>query len=187
MSRIGRLPVTVPGSVQVEVKGSEVHVKGPKGEMRRLFSPKIGIAVENGQVLVTRSSEDATVRALHGTTRAVINNMVTGVSTGFTKVLEVDGVGYRVEMDGPKLALYVGYSHPVIIDPPTGINFEIDSKTRVVRINGYDKEVVGQMAADIRKIRPPEPYLGKGIRYQGEKIRRKAGKAGKGKGTGGKK
>jgi len=187
VSRIGRLPVTVPGSVQVELKGSEVHVKGPKGEMKRLFSPKLGIALENGQIQVTRSSEEATVRALHGTTRALISNMVTGVSTGFTKVLEVDGVGYRVEMDGAKLALYVGYSHPIIIDPPTGISFEIDSKTRLVKVNGYDNEVVGQMAADIRKIRPPEPYLGKGIRYQGEKIRRKAGKAGKGKGAGGKK
>jgi len=187
VSRIGRLPVTVPGSVQVDIKGSEVHVKGPKGEMRRLFSPKLGIAMENGQILITRSTEEAEVRALHGTTRALVYNMVTGVSTGFTKVLEVDGVGYRVEMDGPKLALYVGYSHPVIIDPPAGINFEIDSKTRVVKINGYDNEVVGQLAADIRKIRPPEPYLGKGIRYQGEKIRRKAGKAGKGKGAGGKK
>lgn len=187
MSRIGRLPVTVPGSVQVNINGSEVHVKGPKGEMKRLFSPKLGIALENGQILVTRSSEEATVRALHGTTRALIHNMVTGVSTGFTTALEVDGVGYRVEMDGQNLVLYVGYSHPVKIEPPTGINFEIDSKARLVKINGYDKEVVGQLAADIRKIRPPEPYLGKGIRYQGEKIRRKAGKAAKGKGAGAKK
>ena len=187
MSRIGRLPVTVPGSVQVDIKGSEVHVKGPKGEMKRLFSSQLGIALENGQILVTRSSDEPRVRALHGTTRALISNMVTGVSAGFTKVLEVDGVGYRVEMDGQKLALYVGYSHPIIIDPPAGINFEIDSKIRQVKVNGYDSEVVGQMAADIRKLRPPEPYLGKGIRYQGEKLRHKAGKAGKGKGAGGKK
>ncbi len=184
MSRIGRLPVTVPESVKVEINGSDVHVKGPNGEMKRAFSPAIGIKMEDGVITVTRSSEEPNIRALHGTTRALINNMVTGVSTGFTKVLEVDGVGYRVEMDGKKLVLYVGYSHPVVIDPPTGITFEADSKARTVAIKGYDLEVIGQLADDIRKIRPPEPYLGKGIRYQGEKIRRKAGKAGKGKGAG---
>jgi len=184
VSRIGRLPVTVPESVKVDINGSEVHVKGPNGEMNRLFSDAMGIVMENGIITVSRSSEAANVRALHGTTRALIHNMVTGVSTGFTRVLEVDGVGYRVEMDGKKLVLYVGYSHPVVIDPPAGITFEADSKARTVSIKGYDLEVIGQLAADIRKIRPPEPYLGKGIRYQGEKIRRKAGKAGKGKGTG---
>lgn len=184
MSRIGRLPVTVPESVQVDIAGSDVHVKGPNGEMKRLFSPAIGIKLEDGIINVTRSSDEAPIRALHGTTRALIQNMVTGVSTGFTRVLEVDGVGYRVEMDGVKLVLYVGYSHPVVIDPPAGISFEVDSKARTVAIKGYDIEVIGQLAADIRKIRPPEPYLGKGIRYQGEKIRRKAGKAGKGKGAG---
>ena len=181
MSRIGRLPVEIPEAVQVEIKGSEVKVKGPKGEMNRLFSPEIGITQEAGQILVTRSSDMAQVRALHGTTRALINNMVTGVSTGFTIELEVDGVGYRVEMDGEKLVLYVGYSHPVTIEPPAGISFEVDSKIKLVKIHGYDNEVLGQLAADIRKIRPPEPYLGKGIRYKGEKIRRKAGKAGKAK------
>lgn len=180
MSRIGRLPVTVPESVKVELKGSDVRVKGPKGEMARSFSPEMGITFEDGQIVVTRSSDLAPIRALHGTTRALINNMVTGVSTGFATELEVDGVGYRVEMDGNKLALYVGYSHPFIIDPPEGIFFEVDSKTRLVRVCGFDKEVIGQLASDIRKIRPPEPYLGKGIRYKGEKIRRKAGKAGKG-------
>jgi large subunit ribosomal protein L6 len=184
VSRIGRLPVTVPESVQVDIKGSEVHVKGPKGEMKRTFSSQLGIALENGTVNVSRTSDDAPVRALHGTTRALIHNMVTGVSTGFTKVLDVDGVGYRVELDGKKLVLYVGYSHPVVIDPPEGVSFEVDSKIRSVTIHGYDLEVIGQLAADIRKIRPPEPYLGKGIRYHGEKIRRKAGKAGKGKGAG---
>lgn len=184
MSRIGRLPVTVPESVKVDINGSEVHVKGPKGEMKRQFSSALGIALENGSITVTRSSEDAPVRALHGTTRALIHNMVTGVSTGFTKSLIVDGVGYRVELDGSKLVLYVGYSHPVVIEPPVGVSFEIDSKTRTVHIHGYDLEVIGQLAADIRKIRPPEPYLGKGIRYIDEKIRRKAGKAGKGKGAG---
>jgi ribosomal protein L6, bacterial type len=184
VSRIGRLPVTVPESVKVDINGSEVHVKGPKGEMNRVFSPAMGITMDAGVINITRSSEDASVRALHGTTRALIHNMVTGVSTGFTKVLIVDGVGYRTEMDGAKLVLYVGYSHPVVIEPPAGVSFEVDSKTRVVTIHGYDLEVIGQLAADIRKIRPPEPYLGKGIRYDGEKIRRKAGKAGKGKGAG---
>jgi large subunit ribosomal protein L6 len=183
MSRIGRLPVDVPESVKVELNGSDVHVKGPKGEMARSFSPEMGITFENNQIVVTRSSDLAPIRALHGTTRALINNMVTGVSTGFATELEVDGVGYRVEMDGNKLALYVGYSHPFIIDPPEGIFFEVDSKTRLVRVCGYDNEIIGQLASDIRKIRPPEPYLGKGIRYKGEKIRRKAGKAGKGKGA----
>ncbi|MCX6055982.1 MAG: 50S ribosomal protein L6 [Chloroflexi bacterium] len=183
MSRIGRLPVTIPESVKVEINGSEVRVKGPKGEMVRQFSPEMGIALEDNQVLVTRSSDLAPVRALHGTTRALISNMVTGVSTGFTVELEVDGVGYRVEMDGKKLALYVGYSHPFIVEPPEGVSFEVDSKIRLVKVMGFDNEVIGQLASDIRKIRPPEPYLGKGIRYKGEKIRRKAGKAGKGKGA----
>jgi large subunit ribosomal protein L6 len=167
----------------VDIKGSEVHVKGPKGEMVREFSPEMGIKLENNTLLVTRNSDVPAMRALHGTTRALLQNMVKGVSTGFTTELEVDGVGYRVEMDGKKLALYVGYSHPFIIDPPAGVSFEIDSKTRLVKINGSDNEVIGQLASDIRKIRPPEPYLGKGIRYKGEKIRRKAGKAGKGKGA----
>jgi large subunit ribosomal protein L6 len=167
----------------VDIKGSEVRVKGPKGELVRVFSPEIGIKLENNQVQITRNSDVPAMRALHGTTRALLQNMVTGVSTGFTIELEVDGVGYRVEMDGKKLALYVGYSHPFIIDPPAGVTFEIDSKTRIVKINGSDNEVIGQLASDIRKIRPPEPYLGKGIRYKGEKIRRKAGKAGKGKGA----
>jgi large subunit ribosomal protein L6 len=167
----------------VDIKGSEVRVKGPKGELTRQFSPEIGLKLENNQVLVTRNSDAAALRALHGTTRALLQNMVTGVSTGFTTELEVDGVGYRVEMDGKKLALYVGYSHPFIFDPPAGVAFEIDSKTRLVKIVGADNEVIGQLASDIRKIRPPEPYLGKGIRYKGEKIRRKAGKAGKGKGA----
>jgi large subunit ribosomal protein L6 len=163
------------------INGSEVTVKGSKGEMKRQFSPEISITKEDGNLLVKRSSDLAPVRALHGTTRAVLANMVTGVSTGFTTELEVDGVGYRVEMDGDKLVLYVGYSHPFIIEPPAGVNFEIDSKIRLVKINGFDKEVIGQLASDIIKIRPPEPYLGKGIRYKGQKIRRKAGKAGKAK------
>ncbi len=180
MSRIGRLPVAVPNGVQVNVQGSDVHVKGPKGEMKRTFSSLIGIELQNGEVVVTRQSDNPTERALHGTTRAVIANMVHGVSSGFTTVLEVEGVGYRAEMQGKDLALFVGYSHPVKIEPPAGISFEVDLKTRQIKVNGYDREVVGQTASEIRRVRPPEPYHGKGIRYQGEKIRRKAGKAGKG-------
>ena len=180
MSRIGNLPVVVPSGVQVNVQGSDVHVKGPKGEMKRTFSSLIDIAMENGQVVITRKSDNAAERALHGTTRAVIANMVRGVSSGFQVVLEVEGVGYRAELSGKDLSLFVGYSHPVKMEPPTGISFEVDLKTRQIKVLGYDREVVGQTAAEIRRVRPPEPYHGKGIRYQGEKIRRKAGKAGKG-------
>ena len=182
MSRIGRLPVTVPDIVQVKVNGSEVHVKGPKGELSFLFSPVVDIKLENKQVVVTRNSDEPRIRALHGTTRALIQNMVTGVSTGFTTVLEVDGVGYRPDMNGKNLMLYVGYSHPVEVPPPDGITFEVDTKTRQVKVMGRDKEQVGQVASDIRKIRPPEPYKGKGVHYLGEHIRRKAGKSGKTKG-----
>jgi len=180
VSRIGRLPVAVPSGVQVNVQGSNVHIKGPKGELKRTFSPLVAIAMENNQVVVTRKSDNAEERALHGTTRAVIANMIHGVSSGFTVVLEVEGVGYRAEMEGKNLALHVGYSHPVKVEPPAGIAFEVDLKTRQIKVSGYDREVIGQTAAEIRGVRPPEPYHGKGIRYSGEKIRRKAGKAGKG-------
>jgi large subunit ribosomal protein L6 len=166
--------------VQVTVQGSNVHVKGPKGELKRAFSPHIAIAMENGEVVVTRSSNHPAERALHGTTRAVIANMVRGVSSGFEVVLEVEGVGYRAEMEGKTLALFVGYSHPVKVEPPAGIAFEVELKTRQIKVLGYDREVVGQTAAEIRGVRPPEPYHGKGIRYAGERIRRKAGKAAKG-------
>lgn len=179
MSRIGRLPITVPTEVEIKINGSEVHVKGPKGELKRIFSPSIDIKLENGQVVVTRSSELPSIRALHGTTRAVIQNMVTGVSTGFTKVLEIDGVGYRAEMDGSNLMLYLGFSHPVKIEPKNGISYDVDTKARQVKVMGFNVEEVGQVAADIRKIRPPEPYKGKGIHYLGERIRRKAGKSAK--------
>jgi len=180
VSRIGRLPVDVPNGVQVNVQGSDVHVKGPKGEIKRSFSSLIDIALEDGQVVIKRKSDNATERALHGTTRAVIANMVQGVSSGFEIVLQVEGVGYRAELQGKDLALFVGYSHPVKMEPPTGITFEVDQKTRQIKVQGYDREVVGQTAAEVRRVRPPEPYHGKGIRYAGEKIRRKAGKAGKG-------
>jgi large subunit ribosomal protein L6 len=172
--------VVVPNGVQINVQGSDVHVKGPKGEMKRTFSPQMTIALENGEVIITRKSDNPRERALHGTTRAVIANMVHGVSSGFEIVLQVEGVGYRAELQGKDLALFVGYSHPVKVPPPAGITFEVDLKTRQIKVQGYDREVVGQTAAEIRRVRPPEPYHGKGIRYAGEKIRRKAGKAGKG-------
>jgi len=180
VSRIGKLPVDVPSGVQVSIEGPSVSVKGPKGELQRMFSPLIDIKLENDQVIVSRNSDNAEERALHGTTRAVIANMVNGVSTGFEIVLELDGVGYRSEMEGQTLVLHVGYSHPVKVEPPDGISFEADQKTRQIKVLGYNREVVGQTAAEIRRVRPPEPYHGKGIRYLGEKIRRKAGKAGKG-------
>jgi large subunit ribosomal protein L6 len=180
VSRIGRLPVAVPNGVQVNVQGSDVHVKGPKGELKRTFSSLVGIELQNGEVVITRKSDNPKERAMHGTTRAVIANMVHGVSSGFEVVLAVEGVGYRAEMQGKDLALFVGYSHPVKVEPPVGISFEVDQKTRQIKVMGYDREVVGQTASEIRRVRPPEPYHGKGIRYAGEKIRRKAGKAGKG-------
>jgi len=136
--------------------------------------------MEDGQVVVKRKSDAAAERALHGTTRAVIANMIHGVSSGFERALQVEGVGYRAELQGKDLALFVGYSHPVKMEPPAGISFEVDQKTRIIKVLGYDREVVGQTAAEIRGVRPPEPYHGKGIRYVGEKVRRKAGKAGKG-------
>lgn len=180
MSRIGRLPVEIPGGVQVDVKGSNVRVKGPKGELQRTFSNLVGISMENNQLVITRKSDDPAERALHGTTRALLANMVNGVSKGFEVMLEIEGVGYRAEMEGKNLALYVGFSHPVKVEPPAGIAFEADQKTRQIKVMGFDKELVGQIAANIRNIRPPEPYHGKGLHYLGERIRRKAGKAGKG-------
>lgn len=181
MSRIGRMPVEIPAGVQVSVNGSNVRVKGPKGELNRTFSPAISILMEKNQLLIDRSSEAPAERALHGTTRAVIANMVHGVSAGFERVLEIEGVGYRAEMNGNKLVLNLGFSHPVEVEPPAGITFETDAKTRQVFVRGFDKELVGQVAANIRMIRPPEPYHGKGLHYLGEKIRHKAGKAGKAK------
>jgi large subunit ribosomal protein L6 len=172
--------VVVPNGVQVNVQGSDIHVKGPKGELKRSFSTLMDIALEDGQVVIKRKSDNATERALHGTTRAVIANMIHGVSSGFERALQVEGVGYRAELQGKDLALFVGYSHPVKMEPPAGISFEVEQKTRIIKVLGYDREVVGQTAAEIRGVRPPEPYHGKGIRYVGEKVRRKAGKAGKG-------
>ena len=181
MSRIGRLPVTVPSTVKVDIQGTSVSVQGPQGKLSRTFAPGMNITMDNGVIVVTRETESREHRSLHGTTRALLNNMVVGVSTGFDRTLEIDGVGYRSEMNGKNLVLYVGYSHPVVIEPPEGISFDVDPKTRQVKIHGYDIEQVGQVAANIRKVRPPEPYHGKGIRYTDEKIRRKAGKSGKAK------
>jgi large subunit ribosomal protein L6 len=180
VSRIGRLPIEIPGGVQVDVDGLEVRVKGPKGEMKRSFSQLIDIKKENNTLTITRNSDNPAERALHGTTRAVIANMIHGVSKGFEVVLQVEGVGYRAEMEGKNLSLFVGYSHPVKMEPPAGVSFETEAKTRLIKVLGFDKELVGQVAANIRKVRPPEPYHGKGLRYLGERVRRKAGKAGKG-------
>jgi len=179
VSRIGRMPVMIPKGVEVDVKGSSIRVKGPKGEMSHTFPASMTIKIEDGAVQVSRPSDESAHRALHGMTRALINNMVVGVSTGFEKTLEVNGVGYRAEMNGKNLVLNVGYSHPVVVEPAEGISFEVDTRTRQIKVMGYDKQQIGQVAADIRKIRPPEPYKGKGIKYLDEKIRRKAGKAGK--------
>ena len=179
MSRIGRMPVEVPQGVDVEIKGSHVRIKGPKGVLEHTFPADMGITLKDGQILVSRPSDERIHRSLHGMTRAIISNMVTGVSTGFEKILEVNGVGYRAEMSGKNLVLHVGYSHPVPVEPPDGISFDVDTRTRQIKIMGPDKQLVGQIAADIRKVRPPEPYKGKGIKYLDERIRRKAGKAGK--------
>jgi len=179
VSRIGRMPVVLPDGVEVQIKGSHVRVKGPKGELQHTFPADMKISLDDGEVNVKRPSDAKQHRSLHGMTRALINNMVVGVSTGFEIILEVNGVGYRAELSGKNLVLNVGYSHPVEVEPPEGINFEVDTRTRQIKIAGYDKQVVGQVAADIRKIRPPEPYKGKGIKYLDERIRRKAGKAGK--------
>jgi large subunit ribosomal protein L6 len=180
VSRVGRKPIPVPPQVKVEIDGSFVRIKGPKGELEHSFPSNVAIEMINNEVQVTRGAEDAFSRSLHGTTRAVIHNMITGVSSGFKRLLEINGVGYRAEVDGNKLVLYVGYSHPVVVEPPEGIDFEVDARTRQITVSGYDKQKVGQIAANIREVRPPEPYQGKGIKYLEEKIRRKAGKSGKG-------
>jgi len=179
MSRIGKQPVTLPQGVQVDIQGTTVKVKGPKGELARTFSEQIGIELQNGQVVVKRPSDVPAIRALHGTTRALIRNMVAGVSEGFSKTLQVEGVGYRAEIKGKQLVMALGYSHPVPVDPPPGITFAVDEKAKTITVSGIDRELVGQVTADIRNWRPPEPYKGKGLRYVGERVRRKAGKAGK--------
>lgn len=179
MSRIGRMPVTIPAGVTVDIQGNTVLVKGAKGELARSFDPEMDIKMEDGRVVVTRPSDQRRHRAVHGLTRALLNNMVVGVSNGFTRVLDIQGVGYRAEVQGNNLVLHVGYSHPVVMEPPDGISFTTDKTGRTVTVLGVDKEMVGEIAARIRRVRPPEPYKGKGIRYMGERVRRKAGKTGK--------
>jgi len=185
MSRIGKQPIPLLPGVSVQIEGSRVTVKGPKGQLTREFHPDMRITQADGQLVVTRPSDEKQHRALHGLTRTLLANMVIGVSQGFTKTLEVQGVGYRAQKQGPNLVLAVGYSHPVEIAPPPGIEFAVEGTNRI-HVQGIDKELVGQVAADVRRVRPPEPYKGKGIRYMGEVVRRKAGKAGKG-GKGGRK
>lgn len=178
MSRIGKMPVAVPNGVDVEIDGALVRVKGQKGELVREFSDRVSFDLTDGTLTVARADDSREARALHGLSRALLANMVSGVAEGFTKALEIHGVGYRAAMKGSAIELQVGFSHPVVVDAPEGITFDVPEPTRIT-VTGVDKEQVGQVAADIRKIRPPEPYKGKGIRYAGEKIRRKAGKAGK--------
>jgi large subunit ribosomal protein L6 len=172
------MPIVLPPKVEVRIDGSRVTVTGPRGELSRVFSSDMDINLADGQVTVERPSDRPQHRSLHGLTRSLLANMVTGVNDGFTKVLELQGVGYRAQMQGPKLVLQVGYSKPVEVDPPDGITLVVEGTSRVL-IQGINRELVGQMAANIRAVRPPEPYKGKGIRYQGERVRRKAGKAGK--------
>ncbi|MGF1666066.1 MAG: 50S ribosomal protein L6 [Acidimicrobiia bacterium] len=178
MSRIGKMPVSVPSGVEVSVSGQSVSVKGPKGTLQREFHEKVLVAVDDGQAVVTRVDESRESRALHGLSRALLANMVTGVSDGFRRELEIIGVGYRAALKGSDLEMQLGFSHSVPFAAPAGITFEVPEQTKIV-ISGIDKEQVGQVAANIRKIRPPEPYKGKGIRYSGEQVRRKAGKAGR--------
>ncbi|MEO8462161.1 MAG: 50S ribosomal protein L6 [Chloroflexota bacterium] len=183
MSRIGRLPVPVPSDVDVTIDGSHVTVKGPKGTLNRTLHPEMLVSREDATIVVARPSEQKMHKQLHGLTRTLVNNMVVGVTTGYRKGLEITGVGYRAVLVGQKLQLSLGYSHTIEIDPPVGISFEVETPTRLAVV-GIDKELVGQVAAKVRATRKPEPYKGKGVRYAGEVIRRKAGKAGK---VGGKK
>ena len=178
MSRVGKVPITIPSGVEVQVKGAHVTVKGPKGELNRDLIPDMKLKLSDNVLTVDRPSDQPRHRAAHGLTRTLIANMVTGVSEGYAKMLELQGVGYRAQMQGKSLVLAVGYSHTVEVPPPPGIEFEVEGTTRIT-VRGINKEDVGQAAADVRKVRPPEPYKGKGIRYVGEYVRRKAGKAGR--------
>lgn len=177
MSRIGKKPVPVPAGVDVKIKGSAITVKGPKGELTRTLHPDMAVALQDGAVTVSRPSDAEKHKALHGLTRTLVANMVEGVTAGFTKTLEIQGVGYKAEAKAPGLTLTVGFSHQVKYPAPAGITFVVENNT-VVKISGANKEMVGQVAAELRNVRPPEPYKGKGIRYQGEQVRRKAGKTG---------
>jgi len=178
MSRIGRLPIVIPSGVEVTINGREVQVKGPKGELSLEVSAPIEVQQADGVITVTRPSDEGEIRALHGLSRSLIANMVTGVTDGYRKTLEIVGVGYRVQAKGRDLEFALGFSHPVPVAAPDGISFRVESPTRFV-VEGIDKQQVGEVAANIRKLRKPDPYKGKGVRYQGEQVRRKVGKAGK--------
>jgi len=176
MSRIGNKIITIPAGVEITVEdNNEIKVKGPKGELTRQFSETLGFEIEGVEITVTRPNEEKFTKMIHGTSRALLNNMIVGVSDGYTKELEIIGVGYRAAMQGKKLVLSAGYSHPVELETPAGLTVEVPSQTQVV-ISGISKEEVGEFAANVRKVRPPEPYKGKGIRYKGEHVRRKEGK-----------
>ena len=178
MSRIGRAPITIPGGVTIKVEdGNKVTVKGPKGELVRTLHQDMKVKVEDGVLTVERPSDNKDHRSLHGLTRTLINNMVVGVTEGFAKTLEINGVGYRAQLQGKNLNLSLGFSHPVVVEPPAGIIFEVPNPTKII-VNGINKEIVGAIAAKIRDYRRPEPYKGKGIKYEGEHVRRKVGKAG---------
>jgi len=178
MSRIGRLPIDVPAGVDIKIDGSSVTVKGPKGELSLVVASPIEVKLEDGQVLVTRPDDERASRSLHGLTRTLISNQIVGVTTGYTKGLEVVGTGYRVAAKGESLEFALGFSHSITVDPPAGISFTVEGNTKVTVV-GIDKQAVGEVAANIRKLRKPEPYKGKGVRYAGEVVRRKAGKSGK--------
>ncbi len=178
MSRIGRNPITVPSGVEVSIDGREVTVKGPKGTLSHTVAEPIEVNLEDGKVVVSRPNDINKVRGLHGLTRTLINNMVVGVTEGFKKTLEIQGVGYRVVAKGKNLEFSLGYSHPITVEPPEGITFKVEKPTQLV-VEGLDKQKVGEVAANIRKLRRPDPYKGKGVRYEGEYVRRKVGKAGK--------
>jgi large subunit ribosomal protein L6 len=176
MSRVGRKPIPIPKGVRVEKSNGVIKVSGPKGELTAQVHPRIEVEISSDQILVKRKSDARIDRALHGLWRALINNMIVGVTEGYTKKLEIVGIGYRAELKGKALVLYLGYSHPIIFIPPDGVKIEVPQPTNIV-VSGIDKQLVGQVAAKIRSFRPPEPYKGKGIRYEGEVIRMKAGKA----------
>ncbi|TDE27006.1 50S ribosomal protein L6 [Actinomadura sp. 6K520] len=178
MSRIGRNPITVPGGVEVNIDGREVTVKGPKGTLSHTVAEPIEVRLEDGTLTVSRPNDLNKVRGLHGLTRTLLNNMVVGVTDGYKKTLVIQGVGYRVAAKGKNLEFSLGYSHPILVEPPEGISFTVERPTQLV-VEGIDKQKVGEVAANIRKLRKPDPYKGKGVRYEGEYIRRKVGKAGK--------
>lgn len=179
MSRIGKQPITMPNGVSFKKEGTTVIVKGPKGQLSQTFHPDMQIDLDDATITIARPTDQRHHRSLHGLTRALLNNMVLGVSDGFKKVLLIEGVGYRAELAGKNLVLNVGYSHPVTFEPPPDTSFEVEDRGKKITISGIDKQVVGEITAVVRKQRPPEPYKGKGIRYEGEYVRRKAGKAGK--------